>query len=81
MGKEVLFLFDKACITAFEQMRTALVSAPILQYYHKELKTMVKTNASDGVIAEILSQQTAINKPWHPVDYFSKTISPAELNY
>ena len=37
-------------------MHTALVLAPILQHYHKELKTMVETNASDGVIAEILSQ-------------------------
>ena len=62
-------------------MRTALVLAPILQHYYKELKTMVETNASDGVIAGILSQRTATNKPWHPVGYFSKIISLAELNY
>ena len=62
-------------------MHTALVLAPILQHYHKELETIVKTNASDRVIAEILLQWTATDKPWHPVGYFSKTISPAELNY
>jgi RNase H-like domain found in reverse transcriptase len=81
MGKDVPFNFDNTCKESFEKLRTALTSAPILRHYHPELETMVETNALDGVIAGIFSQQTAINEPWHPVKYFSKTISPAELNY
>jgi hypothetical protein len=42
---------------------------------------MVETDASDGVVAGILSQRTATDEPWHPVGYFLKTMSPAELNY
>jgi hypothetical protein len=42
---------------------------------------MVETDASDGVVAGILLQRTAMNEPWYLVGYFSKTMSPAELNY
>jgi hypothetical protein len=80
-GKDVLFNFDASCQEAFDKLRTALVSAPILRHYRPELETMVETDASDGVVAGILSQRTAIEEPWHPVGYFSKTMSPAELNY
>jgi hypothetical protein len=41
---------------------------------------MVKTNASDGVIAGVLSQQHT-NKQWYLVAYFFKTIAPAKCNY
>jgi hypothetical protein len=41
---------------------------------------MVKTNASDGVIASVLSQQHT-NKQWYSVAYFFKTMAPAEYNY
>ena len=37
-------------------MHTTLVLASILQYYYKELETIVEINASNGVIAEILLQ-------------------------
>jgi hypothetical protein len=80
-GKDVPFNFDTACKEAFDKLRTALTAAPILRHYRPELETMVETDASDGVIAGILSQRTATDEPWHPVGYFSKTMSPAELNY
>ena len=41
---------------------------------------MVKTDASDGVVTEILSQQHS-DTEWYSVAYFSKTIAPAECNY
>ena len=40
----------------------------------------METNASDGVIAGVLSQEHPGNI-WKPVGYFSKTIALAELNY
>ena len=41
---------------------------------------MVKTDASDGVVAGILSQQH-FNTEWYSVAYFLKTMAPAECNY
>ena len=42
---------------------------------------MVETDASNGVLAGLLSQEDPESKLWHPVAFFSKTIVPAELNY
>jgi hypothetical protein len=81
MGKDIPFNFDNTCKESFEKLCTALTSALILCHYYLELETMVETNALDGVIAGIFSQRTAINEPWHLVEYFLKIISPAELNY
>ena len=44
------------------------------------LETMVKTDASDSVIAGILSQQHASGL-WHPFAFFSKKITPSGSNY
>jgi hypothetical protein len=41
---------------------------------------MVETDASDGVIAGVLSQQHT-NKQWYLVAYFFKTMALAECNY
>jgi hypothetical protein len=41
---------------------------------------MLETDASDGVIAGVLSQKQS-NGEWHPVAYYSKTMVDAELNY
>lgn len=40
---------------------------------------MLETDSSDGVVASVLSQKHG--NDWLPVDFFSKTMAPAELNY
>jgi hypothetical protein len=56
-----------------------LTSAPILQHYSKELKTYIKTDASDKVVARVLSQKH--REHWLPVVFFFKTINLAKCNY
>ena len=58
-----------------------MLIAPILRYYKPDLPTIVKTNASNRVIAGILSQQDLQSKLQHLIAYFSKTIQLAQLNY
>ena len=41
---------------------------------------MIETDASDGIIAGVLSQLHE-DDLWYPVAYFSKTMAPAECNY
>jgi len=43
-------------------------------------ETRLETDASDGVVAEVLSQK-GNDGEWHPVAYFSKTMAPAKVNY
>ena len=40
----------------------------------------METDASDGVIAGVLSQKQCDGE-WHPVAYYSKTMIDTELNY
>ena len=56
-----------------------LTSAPILQHYSEELETRIETDASDGVVAGVLSQKHG--DQWLSVAFFSKTMNPAECNY
>ena len=76
----VPFHFNKAYLEAFEELKTRLTSSELLRHYDPELPCRVETDASDGVIAGILSQLQA-DTEWHPVAYFSKTMLPAECNY
>jgi hypothetical protein len=41
---------------------------------------MIETDASDGVLAGVLSQLHPDGE-WYPVAYYSKTMAPAECNY
>jgi hypothetical protein len=41
---------------------------------------MMETDASDGVVASVLSQKQ-LDGEWHPVAYYSKTMIDIELNY
>jgi hypothetical protein len=53
--------------------------APILRHYDPDLKTILETEALDGVVAGVLSQLHP-DGAWHPVAAFSKAIAPAEYN-
>jgi predicted aspartyl protease len=74
------FIFDSDCYAAFQELKNRLLSAPILRHYDPELETMLETDASDGVVAGILSQLHP-DGGWYPVAFFSKTMAPAECNY
>ena len=48
-------------------------------HFDPDRQTIVETNASDWAIAGILSQ--VIEKRMHPVAFYSRKLSPAEINY
>jgi hypothetical protein len=51
------FVWDKACQEAFDSLKESMTSVPILHYYKPEWETMVETDASNGVVAGVLSQR------------------------
>lgn len=75
----VPFRFNRECEDAFDLLKHTLTSAPLLRHYQQGLPCMLETDASDGVVAGVLSQKHG--EDWFPVAYFSKTMLPAELNY
>src|SRR6266567_6748279 len=52
----VPFQFGKECWEAFEELKARLTSSELLRHYDPELQSMIETDASDGVIARVLSQ-------------------------
>jgi len=41
----------------------------------------LETDASDNIVAAILSQLSPEDGLWHPVAYLSRSMNPAEQNY
>ena len=73
-------MFDTPCKQAFKELKRRLVAAPLLCYFNYALLTRLETDASDSVVAGVLSQKQ-LDGEWHPVAYYSKTMVEAELNY
>src|SRR6266566_3003228 len=78
--KGVKFEWTEAAEKAFQQLKRAFTSAPILQHFDPEADIVVETDASDYVSAGVLSQYDK-DGVLHPVAFFSKKHSPAECNY
>ena len=74
------FVFDTSCKQAFKELKRRLVAAPLLCHFNHALLSRLETDASDGVVAGVLSQKQ-LDGEWHPVAYYSKTMVEAELNY
>jgi hypothetical protein len=72
--------FNTECQESFQNLKNALISAPVLQLYDPYAETRVETDSSDFVSAGALTQRGKDNE-WHPVAYYSKILEDRESNY
>jgi hypothetical protein len=54
---EIKFSWNQACQNFFLKLKSIFISAPILQYYSENLETRIETDASNSVVAGVLSQK------------------------
>ena len=73
------FEWNEACQQAFEDLKRAFTTAPVLAHYDSSLETWVETDVSDFVVAGVLFQKHG--EVLKPVAYFSKKMTPAKCNY
>lgn len=78
--KHAKWNFDDKCRQAFDALKTAFTSAPVLHHYDPNLPLVVETDASDYAISAILSTVTP-SQELHPIAFHSRSLAPAELNY
>lgn len=78
--KGVKFQWDERCQGAFDKLKQAFTSAPILAPFDWEKEIILETDASDYVSAGVLSQYNE-EGILRPVAYFSKKHSTTECNY
>jgi len=79
-GKYVPFVWGPEQQAAFDLLKKAFTSAPILCHFDYDQEIIVETDASNYVSAGILSQYDD-DGVLHPVAFYSKKHSPAECNY
>jgi hypothetical protein len=71
--------FDEKCLAAFGTLKSALVSAPIIQPPDWSQPFEIMCDASDYAVGAVLGQRKEGRV--HTIYYASKTLSEAQLNY
>ena len=73
------FAWTEACQSAFDGLKDAFESAPILAHFDPDKETWIETDASDFVTAGVMVQMH--DGVLRPVAFFSRKMNPAECNY
>jgi len=79
--KDTPFTWGPDHTKAFETLKTAFTHAPILVHLNPYNPIVVEMDASDYVIAAIISQISPNDGDIHPITFYSCSMQPAELNY
>ncbi len=72
--KDVPFIWSSKCQVAFDALKSAITSAPVLKTPQQDLPYLLETDASGFAIGAVLSQPH--DNKWHPVGFYSATCSP-----
>jgi len=72
--------FSDECHSAFEALKKAFTTAPVLTHWILDTQITVETDASDYALATVLSIMTP-DGDLHPIAFHSRTFSAPELNY
>lgn len=78
--KDVPFVFDEKCKSAFEQLKDLFIKDPILAIFDPDRQTVLEPDASNWAVGGVLSQYDD-EGTLRPVAYFSKKNLSAECNY
>ncbi|XP_039761835.1 uncharacterized protein LOC120634993 [Pararge aegeria] len=79
LKKDISFVWGNEHQLAFEHLKNALISAPILAYPDFTKPFLLTCDASNFAISAILSQGSVGND--RPIAYASRTLNKAECNY
>ena len=79
LQKDVPFVFDDDCVEAFEILKKASISAPIVQPPDWNLPFEIICDASDYVVGAVLGER--VDKKLNVIHYASKTLDSAHRNY
>ena len=79
LEKDTKFKFDESCQRSFEEIKSRLVEAPIMEKpdWNKEFEIMC--DASDYAMGAVLGQKT--DKVFRAIYYANKTFNEAQENY
>ncbi|GAU43740.1 hypothetical protein TSUD_365890 [Trifolium subterraneum] len=79
LKNDVTFNFDDACKQAFDFLKKALTSAPIIQPPDWSIPFEIMCDASNYAVGVVLAQR--VDKAAHVIYYASRTLDSAQANY
>jgi len=78
--KENTFLWEDRHTTAFEALKHAIISEPVLAHFEDGYPVFVTTDASSEGLSGILEQED-MNGKRHPIVYASRRLKRGEKNF
>jgi hypothetical protein len=78
--KDAPWEWTEECQTAFDTLKNAFTTAPILQIPNDEAPYRLESDSSDFATGAVLEQKGA-NGLWHPVAFYSKSLNEHKRNY
>ena len=81
--KDVRWRWGVSEQASFNELKELITSMPVLVFPDDSLPYHIEANSSDAATGAVLSQQTSLENDgkWHPIAFFSKSLSPVEWNY
>lgn len=79
LKKNKVFEWSKEANSAFEQLKVAFTSAPLLRIYDPSLPCVLETEASYFAISGVLNQKS--QDQIYPIAFFSRKLNSSEVNY
>ena len=79
LHKNIEWKWESSQQEAFQNLKLALVTKPVLQIFYKNLECCLYTDASRIGIGGVLIQEK--NGKEHPIAYFSKQTTPEQQKY
>ena len=79
LAKDVPFIFDDKCNSAWEKLKLELISAPIISPPDWSKLFEIMCDASDFATGAVLGQRK--DNKQHVIYYSSKTLNDAQVNY
>jgi len=73
--------WEEAEQTAFARLKQSVTSALVLISPDPTKPFRIEADSSDFAMGAILSQMSSEDEKWHPVAFFSKSLTPVERNY
>src|SRR5215469_13912266 len=67
--------------SAFDKMKSLITAAPVLALPSDSDPYRLEADSSDFATGAVLSQLSKEDGKWHPVAFYSKSLSPVERNY
>ena len=78
--KDVAWTWTDSCQKAFDSLKNAITSSPILIFPDDNKPYKLEADSSDYASGAVLSQEGEDGK-WHPVAFLSKSLNAVERNY